>query len=204
MLAEKRSWRDDRVATGDGHANLRTWCWLEEFEHSLVTECLVNRDLKKSAHLVFDQQVARGAGELDASYCFMEGHCLDTELNENSTIQDAEKQCDRKYGHAGWAEVSRNSFLLDGVSSILTGGASASTGFHTKSLAESFGKLACAMGNWHCDNVYCKETYCKHPHYRERYSYLSHSEPRSLSVIDRLNDLNIALHKKRTTGKVFR
>ena len=30
-------------------------------------------------------------------------------------------------------------------------------GFLNREIAVDYGKLACAMGNWHCDVVYCQE-----------------------------------------------
>ncbi|CAE8638607.1 unnamed protein product, partial [Polarella glacialis] len=100
---EVRNW--DKVMAKDG-PNLKTWCHLPEqpFATSLIQECLVNRNLAKSAEMVYQEQKESHALEADASYCFIVGHCSAGRLADNATVQDGVKMCDAKYGRKAWTE----------------------------------------------------------------------------------------------------
>merc|ERR1740129_542360 len=104
--------------------------------------------------------------ELDASYCFIEGLCSDTEVTHDATPTDAEALCDKRYPDwrsLGYAEVQ----ALGANASAL----SLAEGFLDAAPSRTFGRLACAMGNYHCDVMYCKDTYCKMPHYTAKYGH---------------------------------
>lgn len=162
-------------ATADGHSNLKTWCFAKQYESNLVQECLVNRDLKKSAQQVFRDTVAHGIGELDGSYCFIEGHCTNTAVNYNTSVQEAESMCDQRFGHDGWAKFSYVEFYA--TKKALKSTMDPRTGFHHPVLTKNFLRLACAMGNYHCDVIYCRDTYCKLPYYINKYSHLLPKTP---------------------------
>lgn len=175
-------WSDTIPLAKNGHANVQSWCAPKSarFAPTLVKHCLVEHDLPKSALAVFNQQLITGANELDGSYCFMEGHCTNTEVTDNTTLEEAEKMCDRRYGHAGW---TGNYFAIDTIPMEVKAmldmmafphipGMDKSTGFHEQKITKMFLKLACSMGNYHCDVQYCKHTFCKISHYRKRYQHL--------------------------------
>eukprot|EP00411_Alexandrium_monilatum_P063866 CAMPEP_0175534814 /NCGR_PEP_ID=MMETSP0096-20121207/23882_1 /TAXON_ID=311494 /ORGANISM="Alexandrium monilatum, Strain CCMP3105" /LENGTH=73 /DNA_ID=CAMNT_0016837601 /DNA_START=32 /DNA_END=249 /DNA_ORIENTATION=+ len=65
------------LATSDMHANLRSWCMpgLERYSSTVVKECIAGQNPAKSAKSTFQRSYADFADELDASYCFAEGHC---------------------------------------------------------------------------------------------------------------------------------
>mmetsp|Transcript_56476 Transcript_56476/g.175209 ORF Transcript_56476/g.175209 Transcript_56476/m.175209 type:complete len:218 (+) Transcript_56476:618-1271(+) len=172
---EKRGWHK-RIATEDGHANVRSFCWDLKWADSLVKECMVNHDLLKSAQLVYRRQFQSGAMELDGSYCFIEGHCTNPYINANSTYDDAERDCNRKYGHSAWANFGRLDAFGGSIKGVLANKMSHSDGFQDMNISHNFAKIACAMGNYHCDVVYCKETYCKDPYFIRRYKHLSGRE----------------------------
>lgn len=155
-----------RVATPDGHANVRSWCMSAEFENSIAKYCIQHPDLKKNAQLVFEQQKVAGVDHFDASYCFIEGHCDNQVVTENTTLSEAEDICDQHYG-------GRQSWTSVGLMSMPFGGMPTKQNFFSeRSVPDWFGKLACAMGNFHCDVIYCRETYCKMEEYVTKYSYL--------------------------------
>lgn len=155
------------VATLDGHSNLRPWCWdgARSFATTLVQHCIVNHDLMTSAKKTFELQKKAGIDLIDASYCFKEKHCLDTKVTVNTTVAEAEKFCDEKYGHDAWAKLN----LISGKpkSKYFT----KETGFQDSATPAFFGKMACAMGNYHCDIMYCKETYCKDEFYVKKFEH---------------------------------
>jgi len=167
-----------------GHANLQSWCmpsaW--KYANTLVKQCLVNKDLRQSGLEVFDMQVRTKTGELDGSYCFIEGHCSNAAINDNTTLEEAEKVCDRRYGHAGWAGnyILSDGFglglklALDAVTGkgLLPALASEKGGFKEQKITRVFAKAACSMGNFHCDVQYCKHTFCQIEHYRRKYAHL--------------------------------
>jgi len=153
-----------RVATDDGHANLKAWCTGLEWDSSIAKYCIQTPDLVKNAHLVFDKQVKAGVGELDGSYCFLEGHCVNEAVTPDTTLAEAEALCDEKYGHEEWTSLSMLKMPIDLSSSK-------ADGFKSRSWTSYFGKLACAMGNYHCDVIYCRETYCKMDHYKSKYEH---------------------------------
>lgn len=164
----------------DGHANLRTWCnpFLSLFWESLAKECIVNSNLEKSGNDLYDLQSYFMAQEVDASYCFLEGHCSNMEVNPNTTIEEAEKMCDKRFGHDGWTGnffmsdipplVTRS--FLDTISLIPP--IEPFNGIHEQKFTRFFAKLACVMGNYHCDVQYCKQTYCQIKHYQRKYMHL--------------------------------
>lgn len=165
----------------DGKANLRTWCGAPQYE-AYIHMCLVQKDLVKAGQIQYDWSVAPGiaqkeqVNELDGSYCFIEGHCSNTAVTNATTLEESYQMCDDRYG-SSWrkiASIPTAPKLMYGLSSMP---ADHSTGFHNTITTQVFLKLACAMGNYHCDVVYCKETYCKNPYYVKKYSHLLPKAP---------------------------
>lgn len=163
-----------RIADSGGHANLRSWCASASvgFATNIVQHCLVNHDLKTSAQLTYKHQVASGAGDYDGSYCFMEGHCDNTEVTYDTTLEEAEAMCDRRY--PGWntfglVDVLEPRLLTNLFSDFLP---KAEPGLSPRS-SRFFAKTACAMGNYHCDVIYCRDTYCKMDYYKNRFAHLA-------------------------------
>uniref|UniRef100_A0A7S2NB25 Uncharacterized protein n=1 Tax=Alexandrium andersonii TaxID=327968 RepID=A0A7S2NB25_9DINO len=173
--------RPFQIATDDGHANLRTWCMpsAEKYVDNLVKHCLVEKDLHKSGQAVYEE-TRRGrfgatTAETDASYCFIEGHCSNTAVTENTTLEEAEQMCDFRYGHDGWAKnfgfkdlagPKQRKAALWGGADLINGG------FYHTAMSKPYVKAACAMGNFHCDVLYCRETYCQEPYYIKKYGHL--------------------------------
>lgn len=150
--------------------NLKSWCGQYAFASGVVEQCLKNRDLALAGKLTFEAQKATNTDELDASYCFIAGHC-DPDgpaVANNATVEDGVKLCDAKFGPAGWTTAfgAGGLFVKMNTSAQLV---SHTCGFLSRDLAMDFGKLACAMGNWHCDVIYCRESYCNNPYYAGRY-----------------------------------
>lgn len=160
----------------NGHADLKLWCYqawsFENYRSGVVDQCLINHDLSAAATATYLFQAdpdygSATIGELDGSYCFIQGFCrLDTiTVTNDTTIAEAEAMCDDKYGHESWTTQS----VFDGTAPTLA--ERFITGQTLKS-SDYYGRDACARGNFHCDVVYCRETWCKVPHFIETYGHL--------------------------------
>lgn len=153
-----------------GKPNLKTWCGHYEFATSVIEQCLVKRDLALSGKIAYEVQKATGTDEIDASYCFMVGHCDPDgpSVPNNASLADGVKLCDARFGPDGWTtffgqgKVTSALFLFPEL-------INQTCGMLSREIATDYGKLACAMGNWHCDVIYCRENYCNDPHYSARY-----------------------------------
>lgn len=160
-----------KVATWDGHANPKSWCTDDTFWTTTVKECLVNKQPKKAALAKLSVQLSRGVDDEDAKYCFLEKHCTNEEVTEDTTPEQAEAICTKRYGER-WKRTGMQDFYSGLKSdahnfSYLFGEAGTARSFR-KAAAKS--RIACAQGSFHCDVVYCKETYCKDATYRGLYS----------------------------------
>merc|ERR1712183_376742 len=102
---------------------------------------------------------------MDASYCFMEGHCANTKVTLSTTLEEATHMCDKRYGRKAWTSVS----FTNKISSPTM--VNQSSGFRDYNLTRTYALMACAMGNYHCDVIYCRETYCKNTTYSEKYHH---------------------------------
>ena len=159
------------VAT-DGHTNLQSWCLMSGFRKGIVDSCIIQRELSKAGRLSFEEQGQSGVLEADGSYCFSAGHCLETRVTNATTIADAERLCDEKYGRAVWSTLTIQDVLATELSAAVRGQLSLQTGIQNHEAAVRFAQVACAMGNFHCDVIYCRENYCNKEHFRSRYQHL--------------------------------
>jgi len=169
-----------RLAAADGHANMRSWCENPQYADVIVQACIHEKNPKKAAHLTFEATKAGRFGDsqdLDASYCFMKGHCSNTEVTENTTVEEAEKMCDKRFGHDAWAVNFGTGDLQRAMLDHSAQGANNKAGFRNTAAPTAFAKAACATGNYHCDVIYCKETYCKMPHFVEQFGHLMPKVP---------------------------
>eukprot|EP00429_Kryptoperidinium_foliaceum_P097611 CAMPEP_0176236188 /NCGR_PEP_ID=MMETSP0121_2-20121125/27217_1 /TAXON_ID=160619 /ORGANISM="Kryptoperidinium foliaceum, Strain CCMP 1326" /LENGTH=187 /DNA_ID=CAMNT_0017575617 /DNA_START=42 /DNA_END=605 /DNA_ORIENTATION=- len=162
--AQSAYWETEHIATDDGHANIKTWCLDPSYEDSLAKYCFVEPDLKLNAQLTYKHMAERGYLENEASYCFMQGHCVNPDVNFNTTLAEAEAICDKQYGHEKWTTFAFGQRPPEVA-------AQTATGFSDPASAEYWALVGCAMGNWHCDVMYCKETYCKMPEWTEKYGH---------------------------------
>jgi len=176
-----------RGLAANGEANLKLWCAAPMYQDYVHT-CLVKKDLVAAAQIQYEWSLTQkigmtnvGIDEVDASYCFLEGHCTNTAVTNETTLEDSYKMCDDRYGHLGWTKFGSLSFARDDVPDVMQAMPKAipqiATGFHQPAITKLFLKAACAMGNYHCDVVYCKETYCKKPYYINKYKHLEPKAP---------------------------
>lgn len=174
---EIQSWED--TFAKDGVPNLKAWCYMEDmaYENSLISECFVHRNLSLSGMKVFEEQKAKHFAEYDASYCFIVGHCdADRAVADNAMIQEGVDLCDQKYGREAWStQFGRKHMDMDAWTG--NGWMNQDTGFHHREPAHAFAKMACAMGNYHCDVRYCQVSYCNNEYYKKRYGCYAHQDP---------------------------
>jgi len=151
--------------------NVRSWCMpgLENYAE-YVKECLVEKDLKTAATVLFNKQYEDGLDSIDASYCFFEGHCTNKLVTDSTPPNDADLMCDYRFQHKHWV-MNFNTVLkkiFDNTTyqpTLLT----AAEGLKSQRLARQMTKMACAMGTYHCDVMYCKHTYCKNEFYVNKF-----------------------------------
>jgi hypothetical protein len=159
----------DAAIAKDGSPNLHSWCRMPQY-HEFLSQCVVEKDLVKAGHTQYENTKAGKHGpdtfQLDGSYCFIEGHCLNQAVHQDTSLDEAAAQCDGRFGHAEWTTfgdphshesksfvyMSQKMFRLN-----------QSNGFPSQEYTRGYLLLACAMGNYHCDVMMCKETYCKDP-----------------------------------------
>eukprot|EP00415_Alexandrium_ostenfeldii_P004556 UN4556 len=144
--------------------------------------CIVEKDLVKAGHIQYQWSVDQKSGidELDGSYCFIEGHCTNEAVTNQTTVEEATQMCDERYGREGWSTVGSIKsmpMMMEAMHTVPLADTQGADGFHDARGTKLFLKLACAMGNYHCDVMYCKETYCKNPYYVKKYSHLLPKAP---------------------------
>jgi hypothetical protein len=181
LRCDKETPRQDitpRIATADGHANPRAWCYKWTWFHlsSMLDQCLSHRDISAGAQELFQKHKRIGQSELMGSYCFYEKHCSNKQVTVDTTIEQAEKLCDARYGHSKWASFGVQNWGMQRWWR-LSGKMNNTDGFHSRVPTQSLARMFCAMGNYHCNVMYCKETYCKDPEYIEKYGHLLKEEP---------------------------
>jgi len=164
------------LATTDGHANVRSWCMpgLERYASTVVKECVVNKDLRQSSKLQLTRTFNDWADELDASYCFAEGHCTNAVASDYTTMTDMENMCDYRFGgRKGWTRNFVKSLQrLMSMPKSLTNWVSLKSGISTQRITRILSKMSCAQGTFHCDIQYCKNTYCRDEYYVSKYGHL--------------------------------
>lgn len=170
-------WTLDGGWAASGHSNLETWCLFSD-EDFYVHECLAKKDLVNAAKLQFQWAKGKGTGmdELDASYCFIEGHCTNEAVTNETTLQEADHLCDLRYGN-DWHKFGSLDRMGDFFYTPRHMPKDPFGGFHDTRVTKSYAMAACAMGNFHCDVVYCKENYCKDDYYRKKYEHLQPRAP---------------------------
>lgn len=181
--AEQLEWFAVGMGCKFGRTNPRTWCAGAQYS-GYSEQCLAKKDLLKAAQVQYNWSVEKKslggkdarALEVDASYCFIEGHCSNEAVTANTTLEEAEAMCDYRFGRTQWTEVGKfptpNSMAYIAHMSRPESEGDMN-GFHDRVQSKYFVELACVMGNYHCDVMYCKETYCKDPHWIKRYGHLA-------------------------------
>ena len=158
-------------ATGDG-PNFQTWCAGPQYEE-YVSQCIIDRDLVGAGRTYHDQAEEGLHGpdtyELDASYCFLEGFCLNTAVTNDTTVEEATHMCNQRYGDR-W-RTAENPTQTPAITEFAAAYDPASPGFPSRDLTTPFVLLACMMGNYHCDVMMCKATHCQDQGMVARYGH---------------------------------
>lgn len=186
LTPAEKSAMDSQIALR-GKANIRSWCRAYPMYSTSVQRCIVEENPRGYAQEMFQAQKNLKLTSADAMYCFMAGHCNNTEVTEATTQTEASAICDKLYGQR-WTKIGWNDFM-----GVLARALELSTTHHVpkewnvtgwNSLvklahheAEISAMTACAMGNFQCDLAYCKMNYCNSPKFRSRFGNLSWSYP---------------------------
>jgi len=163
------------LASKDGHANPRSWCLpgAEEYAHTILKECVAGRGARGAAELLRSVSSGLGSQEMDASYCFAEGHCSNEAVTDDTTMEETEAMCDHRFGRSGWTKDLLKSFARSFTpGSSLPNLVHAKHGFNSRAVTAALTKMSCAQGVYHCDVQFCKHTYCKDEKYKAKYSFL--------------------------------
>jgi len=169
-LPPTETFLDIAQGIGSRGVNLRSWCLSPSYA-PYVSQCIGAGDLDGAAKTQFEMTTAGAFGEftneLDGSYCFIEGHCTNTAVTNATTLEEATRMCDERYGHGAWAHAGSLPETLATATATLD----EKNGFASSDQTRHFVLLACAMGNYHCDVRYCHETYCKDEYYIRKYGH---------------------------------
>jgi len=158
-----------------GHADPSGLCHMPDFEPFFST-CLVEKDIVKAAKLHYEQITSGHFGQgrdlvdTDASFCFLEGYCKDQDVTSTTTSEEAERLCDRKYGHDEWSRFMSFKSL---VAEKREGAPHPGEGFSSRNQSRPLAMQACALGHYHCSVMYCKETLCKDDNLIRKYGHLA-------------------------------
>jgi len=161
---------EKKLATADGHANWRTWCGVElpfRYEDGAIAcaagklegygrAILKSMKLRKPGHY-------EGAGmfkSIFAHHCFSQGFCDDTVVNVNTTVEESEALCDKRYGRENWASLTGLRFRelahMDSQDVIVD-----DVGARFSPEADNlFGMVGCAQAVHHCDVHFCRTYFC--------------------------------------------
>jgi len=172
----------------DGEINWQLWC-LTPMYGPYMHSCIIDKDLVQAAKLQYQWSVNQhiGIDEMDASYCFIEGHCTNEAVTNKTTVEEGIQMCDERFGRQSWAMTGSAAALASQIPAAFTLPKVSWNGFHDPRHTKYFLKAACAMGNYHCDVMYCKETYCKNPYFVKKYGHMLPSAPgHLLQSLDRL------------------
>jgi len=175
---------EDRIATADGRANLRPWCMARRRYAGPLAKCLLEGDLQAYAREMFAAQrretnrTNADLVETDAAYCFLAGHCNDTEVTPSTTLREAEAICNGKFGHEswtgiGWRDLKRVLTAARDMDDSSATEAGADVEALRRAQADVSRRASCAMGNYHCDVAYCRDNYCVDSDFRARYGSLA-------------------------------
>lgn len=192
LTAADRTALNSRLATNDGRANPRAWCLAYPMYATSVQKCIVSGDPAGYAHAMYESQTKMKLTGADAIYCFVAGHCNNTEASDHANVEEAEAMCDRLYTRSRWTSVGWTDFL-DVMNKALELGKNHRLPKEWQDKVTSWGSLvklarheaqisamtACAMGNFQCDLAYCRINYCNNPTYRAHYGNLSWEYPDS-------------------------
>jgi len=155
----------------DGVSNPRAWCQTPE-ESAYVTECVAKGNLAAAVQTRYERSRYYGetTHELEASRCFIEGHCKDKNVTWRTSVLEGSRLCDARYGRERWSDYG--TFRAAEADMPGAGGASGGTdGYRGKHQTTPLTLRSCAAGRFHCDVMFCRETYCKIPYYVDRYSH---------------------------------
>jgi len=156
-----------------GRPNYKLWCAVPHYE-AYASKCVAG-DLDGAGRAQFRLTTGGHFGpvtkEMDASACFMDGHCTNSEVTNDTTIDEAVQMCDDRFGREAWSRWGSESMpAQDHLDYSLP--ADMSTGYEGPEQTRPFMLAGCAMGNYHCDVRYCQETYCKEEYYVQKYGHL--------------------------------
>mmetsp|Transcript_96036 Transcript_96036/g.299063 ORF Transcript_96036/g.299063 Transcript_96036/m.299063 type:complete len:258 (-) Transcript_96036:88-861(-) len=154
--------------TTDGHANYNAWCHTQYLDFAL--HCQRRNFPEASVSLSRTRKRDPRLLEMDGQYCFAAGHCDNTNITKDTTVEQTEKMCDQIFGHEVWA----NKGLLDLFKAKARG----------KRRDNEYAQLACAMGNFQCDVLYCKETICGDAHWKGKYGHLASPDATPPTLLD--------------------
>ncbi|CAE7348405.1 unnamed protein product [Symbiodinium natans] len=184
--AEKEK-MDTQIATSGGQANLRSWCRAYPMYSTSMQKCIVESDSRGYAREMFKAQQKLKLTGADAIYCFVSGHCNNTQVTDKTSMHEAEGICDKIYGQT-WKHLGWNDYMA-----VLARALEVATKHHipkewnftgwsslvrlARHEAGISAMTACAMGNFQCDVTYCQLNYCHNDRFRAKFGNFSWAYP---------------------------
>lgn len=157
---EMDQWRAGRIST-DGHVNAKPWC-NNMAKASTYAKCW-DQDLTAYVKdFVKDYKRLSELGEDDGGYCYHSGHCDEKDVLLQTTVEEAEHICTKRYGDKWHSTPPKYVETLWQKDAPL---------FRSKGEADRQSSLKCLTGTYHCDVLACQATYCLNSTYKERHAH---------------------------------
>eukprot|EP00416_Gambierdiscus_australes_P043146 CAMPEP_0171096740 /NCGR_PEP_ID=MMETSP0766_2-20121228/45768_1 /TAXON_ID=439317 /ORGANISM="Gambierdiscus australes, Strain CAWD 149" /LENGTH=260 /DNA_ID=CAMNT_0011555791 /DNA_START=57 /DNA_END=839 /DNA_ORIENTATION=+ len=154
--------------TAAGKPNYQMWCAFPNHAE-YASKCQAG-DLDGASKVHFEGAARRHTSEMDASMCFIDGHCVNTAVSNTTTVEEAIRMCDERLGRETWANWGGRGTPVQhrlGYAALTD----VSKGFDHREQTLPYLIASCAMGNYHCDVHACQSTYCKDQHYIQKYGH---------------------------------
>ncbi|CAE7747785.1 Cacna1h, partial [Symbiodinium sp. CCMP2456] len=150
-----------------------------------MQKCIVEGDSRGYGREMFKSQQKLKLTSADAIYCFVSGHCNNTQVTEKTTMQEAQGICNKLYGQR-WTELGWKDYMA-----VLARALEVATKHHipkewnftgwgslvkiARHEAGISAMTACAMGNFQCDVTYCQMNYCHNDRFRAKFGLVFQS-----------------------------
>eukprot|EP00439_Symbiodinium_sp_Y106_P040601 s1756_g4.t8 len=203
LTESEKSAMETRIATSSGKANLRSWCRAYPMYSTSMQKCIVESDSRGYGREMFKSQQKLKLTSADAIYCFVSGHCNNTQVTEKTTMQEAEGICNKLYGQR-WTELGWKDYMA-----VLARALEVATKHHipkewnftgwgslvkiARHEAGISAMTACAMGNFQCDVTYCQMNYCHNDRFRAKFGNFSWSAQAQKPILAVANSNKAAL-----------
>mmetsp|Transcript_84230 Transcript_84230/g.188070 ORF Transcript_84230/g.188070 Transcript_84230/m.188070 type:complete len:279 (-) Transcript_84230:120-956(-) len=155
-----------------GKVDYQMWCINPPFA-PYITKCIAG-DVDGAAKVMADMGKAGIQNEKEMNYaaseCFLQGHCVNTDVTNSTTVEDSLRMCDERFGHEEWTSAGGAGWIKD---SLVARFSNLDKLHGAKSLDEvrTMTSVTCAFGHYHCRVRFCQLHVCKDEYYIRKYGH---------------------------------